>query len=163
MCIPILPSYISFPNQHHFPQILTRLPLKPRSWQKSFIMVSLPCLVTLIHSISPSELRISWNWDKNKQTLWYHSCRPCINNPHALFKASGSKRHPIQGTKQRHCIPCSRLKTLKTIPCWPAHTRLGQIRECPLPPPPGIYTTTGVRVIIFLLSEWKPVCVNRFN
>ena len=32
MCIPILPSYISFPHQHHVPQILTRLPLDPASY-----------------------------------------------------------------------------------------------------------------------------------
>ena len=28
-------------------------------------------------------------------------------------------------------MPCLRLKTLKTIPCSAAHTRIGQIRECP--------------------------------
>ena len=31
---------------------------------------------------------------------------------------------------------CLRLKTLKTIPCSAAHTRIGQIRECHPPPPP---------------------------
>ena len=30
---------------------------------------------------------------------------------------------------------CLRLKTLKTIPCSAAHTRIGQIRECHPPPP----------------------------
>ena len=29
---------------------------------------------------------------------------------------------------------CLRLKTLKTIPCSAAHTRIGQIRECPFRP-----------------------------
>ena len=30
-----------------------------------------------------------------------------------------------------NCIPCLRLKTLKTIPCSATPTRTGQIRECP--------------------------------
>ena len=45
---------------------------------------------------------------------------------HTLWKASSPKRRLIV-----KCIPCLRLKSLKTRPCSAAHTRIGQIWEVP--------------------------------
>ena len=74
---------------------------------------------------------------RKKKTVFTASRRPHTTKIHTLFKASGLIRNPIQDTKLRNCIPCLRLKTLKTIPCSAAHTHIGQIRECLTPPPPG--------------------------
>ena len=44
-----------------------------------------------------------------------------------LLKAFGPKQiRPHQDSKNRNCVPCLRLKTLRTISCSDAHTRLGQ-------------------------------------
>ena len=67
---------------------------------------------------------------------WYHTCRSRTANVHTLIKAFSPEWQPVQDARQWNCIPCLRRYTLKTIPCWAAHTPLGQIRECP--PPKGV-------------------------
>ena len=47
--------------------------------------------------------------------------------------------HPFKGfwsedAKQRNCVTCLTLKTLKTIPCSATHIHQDQIRESPPPP-----------------------------
>ena len=66
---------------------------------------------------------------------WHHriSSQKICWYPHVGFKASSPERHPVQDTKWWNCIPCLRCKTLKTLPCWVAHTHFSQIRECPPP------------------------------
>ena len=45
------------------------------------------------------------------------SC-PRITNVYNLFKTSRLERYPVQDVRFSNCIPCLKLKTLKTIPVW---------------------------------------------
>ena len=43
---------------------------------------------------------------------------PRITKVYNPFKASGLERYPVQDVRLSNCIPCLKLKTLKTIPVW---------------------------------------------
>ena len=113
-------------------EVFRRLePFKP--WQKSFILLTCLRQENQYHFSDlfrfPHRIKYFFKCNFKELASFFLSffLRQFIVNLHALFKASGPKRHFVQDVIWLNStIPCWRLKPLKNISCSASHTRPGQ-------------------------------------
>ena len=113
--------------------------------------------MNLIHFIFHTELRNfqtnSMKADFFKKIVGNTDETVLITKLYTLLMASGTIRHPVQDTKWWICIPCIRLKTLKSIhylPCTAAQTCVGPIKE----------SSRGAQPLIVVVTLWMKLCHN---